>query len=155
MFNMKTLSLFYILSLSFVLVACSKDKFETTPRIEIKGYNSREIPEPPPGFDTELVVTLNFFDKQGDIGEGTLYAERKRLNTIGQPQPGNGRPDSYTQPIPAFTNKDQGEIIFRLRYDDLKDNLLVQDTIQFRFAVTDRANNTSDTITTEQIVILR
>ncbi|MEI9910542.1 MAG: hypothetical protein WDO71_13245 [Bacteroidota bacterium] len=43
----------------------------------------------------------------------------------------------------------------QLNYDDfLKESVSKNDTIVFRIAVTDKAGNKSDTITTDKIVIL-
>ena len=40
---MKTLPAIFIVSLTTLLIACGKDKFETKPKLEIKDYSSKEI----------------------------------------------------------------------------------------------------------------
>jgi len=130
------------------LVSCSKDKFQTTPKIEVKDYNSKRIPR-----NGNLVIRLNYFDKEGDLGKGTLYVFRKRLNKIPPNQDRPDEPGPYV--IPDFTNRDQGELRLEYREDNfLSESTSENDTMVFRIAVTDRAGHTSDTLTTDQIVVL-
>jgi len=137
-----------------VLVACSKDKFATTPKVEVKDYNSKEIPAPPSGFESFMTIRLNYFDKEGDLGQGQFYAERVRKNKKPLGSGDYSRPTFYTYALPEFVNRDKGEITFQLSYNDLKQSRTENDTLQFRIAVSDRAGNKSDTITTDAIVIL-
>ncbi len=153
---MKAITLLYILSAVFVVTACNKDKFNTTPLIEIKEYNSREIHNPPSGFSSRLVISLNYFDKEGDLGKGIFYAQRVRLNSKPLGSSDLARAYEWTRILPDFTNRDKGEIIFQLDYaNDLKESRSENDTLQFRFAVTDRAGNVSDTIISDRIIVLQ
>lgn len=145
---MKRIPVIAILSLAILIAACNKDKFQTKPRIEVKNYSSKEIPK-----NGVLILRLNYFDKEGDIGEGHFYMFRKRTNKI----PANAeKPDVLNYTLPAFTNKDQGEIRMDLKeFDFLNEDTRENDTMFFRIAVTDRAGNTSDTLETDQIVVIK
>jgi hypothetical protein len=132
-----------------LLVSCGKDKFQTTPLIEVKDYNSKTIPR-----NGTLVIRLNYFDKEGDLGKGTMYVFRQRLNKI-PPTPANDRPDELSYVIPEFTNRDKGELRLTLNeIDFLSESDTQNDTMLFKVAVTDREGNTSDTLVTDQIVVL-
>jgi hypothetical protein len=144
---MKRISLFSFVALTALLTSCDKDKFETKPVIEVKDYSSKEIPR-----NGALVLRLNYFDKEGDLGEGTFYLFRNRLNVL---PPNQNRADVLTYALPKFENKDQGEIRIVLQEADfLGESSTENDTMQFRIAVTDKEGNTSDTITTDNIVVI-
>jgi hypothetical protein len=147
---MKAIPAILILSVGIFLLACNKDKFETKPRIEVKSYSAKQIPQ-----HGQLTIRINYFDKEGDLGTGQFYAFRKRLNGLPLGTSDADRPDTLRYPLPAFTPEDKGEIFLQLNYDDfLKESVSKNDTIIFKLAVADKAGNKSDTITTDQIVIL-
>lgn len=133
--------------LSLVLVfACSKDKLETKPSISIKKVNSTEIVQ-----NSLLRVTLEFSDKEGDLGQGELTYVRDRTNI--RPIPGGfDKADTARYPLPEFPNRQTGEIDVDIPYDFLDEDPNDNDTMTFRFSVIDRAGNKSDTITSGKIV---
>jgi hypothetical protein len=132
-----------------VLISCDKDKFETKPFIEVKDYSTKTVP-----FQGELVIRINYFDKEGDLGKGELYLLRERTNRI-PPNPQFDQVDSLRYPLPDFVDKGQGEIRLVLRQVDfLGESATQNDTMFFKIAVTDRAGNTSDTLITDQVVAL-
>jgi hypothetical protein len=132
-----------------LLVSCSKDKFQTIPQIEVKDYNSKTIPR-----NGTLVIRFNYFDKEGDLGNGTMYVFRQRLNKI-PPTPADDRGDELTYVIPEFTDKDKGELRLSLKEDNfLSESQTQNDTMLFKVAVTDREGHTSDTLVTDQIIVL-
>jgi hypothetical protein len=134
-----------------VLAACNKDKFQTKPLIEIKSYNSKTIAK---GNGNELRIDINYFDKEGDLSEGDFFAVRQRLNV--KPLTANSdKADTLRYPLPKFPDTDHGQIVFQIGYDFLKESQVENDTLVFRFAVTDRGGNKSDTITSSKLVILQ
>ena len=139
-----------ISSLSFLLFACDKDKFETKPLIEVKSYSSKEIFQ-----NGTLTIRLNYYDKEGDLGTGPFWAARYRLNAQPLGTSDADRADSLNYALPEFPARDKGEILLELKYDNfLKESFTQNDTIFFRIAVEDKAGNKSDTINTDPIVIL-
>jgi hypothetical protein len=150
---MKVITAFFSISLAILIVACSKDKYETKPRLEIKDYNTKEVV---PGQD--LLIKLNYYDKEGDINGAWIVGIRDRLNQFPL-GPDDDRADTFPNPnnpvfLPDFPSRDHGEITFQLPYGSLKESRVENDTVVFRFAITDKAGNKSDTITTDKIVVI-
>lgn len=134
--------------LSIVLVvACNKDKFQTTPQISVKSYSSKEIPA-----GSGLNIKLEYTDKQGDVGGGEFYAARYRLNA-NPLSPFDDKADTLRYAIPNAPKKDKGELDLTLDYNFLKESTTENDTLVFKIAIKDVAGNMSDTITTSQLVI--
>jgi hypothetical protein len=144
---MKTFPAIFVCSLAILLMACGKDKYETKPKLEIKDYNSKEI-----FAGTQLAIRISYFDKEGDLSQAPMIAILRRLNVFPLP-PSLDKVDTIRTNLPEFPKNDDGEITFSLPYDFLKESTTENDTIMFRFAVTDRAGNTSDTVDTTPIVI--
>jgi len=144
---MKTSRAIFIFSLATLLIACGKDKYETKPLLEIKDYSSKEI-----FLGSTLTIRINYFDKEGDLSQAPVIGILKRLNIFPLP-PTQDKVDTIKTNLPEFPKNDNGEISFSLSYDFLKENTVENDTIMFRFAVTDKAGNTSDTVETTPIVI--
>lgn len=132
---------------SLVLVfACSKDTLQTKPTIKVKKVNSTEIV---PG--SLLRVTLEFSDKEGDLGAGELTYVRNRLNLRPVPSAFD-KADTARYPLPEFPNRETGEIDVDIPYDFMDEDPNDNDTMIFRLMVIDRAGNKSDTVNTGQIV---
>ncbi len=146
---MKTLPTIFFISVAILLLACGKDKFETKPKLEIKGYSSKEIRQ-----GDVMTIRLNYFDKEGDLSRAPVIGILKRLNLFPL-APGQDKVDTFSTSLPEFPKKDNGEITFQLSFDFLKESTVEDDTLVFRFAVTDLAGNKSDTVTTDQIVIIK
>ena len=144
---MKVISAIFVISLTILLIACGKDKFETKPKLEIKDYNTKEL------FNgQDLRIRLNFYDKEGDLSGAPVFGEIVRLNLFPL-GPNQDKVDTFQTVLPEFPEKDNGEISFQLSHTFLKESTVENDTLVFRFAVTDLAGNKSDTITSEQVVI--
>ena len=146
---MKTIPALLAGSLAVIIFACSKDKFETKPLIEVRSISTKELVQ-----NQTLSIRLDYFDKEGDLGTGSFFAAKLRLNALPL---GTGHPDlvdSFYYTLPEFPNRDKGEITLQLEYDRLKESLSENDTVMFRLAVMDKAGNKSDTISTDPIVIL-
>ena len=144
---MRTLPVIFFISLVTLLIACGKDKFETKPKLEVKGYSSKEI------FQGDMMtIRLNYYDKEGDLSGAPVVGILRRLNLFPL-APGQDKVDTISTVLPEFPKKENGEITFQLPFDFLKESVIENDTLVFRFAVTDLAGNKSDTITTDQIVI--
>lgn len=142
----KTLGIF---AFFLCIAACSKDKFQTKPQIKIKSINTSVLP-----VGGTLIVTIEFTDKEGDLGTDTLIAIRNRLNLKPLPTGAEGV-DTVPYPIPYFPDKNKGEIEVKFDYNYLHQSDVENDTIALKFSIRDRAKNSSDTITTDKIVILK
>lgn len=150
--------LFIYSTLSLVLIAaCSKDKFETKPTIEIKSLSSTQIPLQAP-----LQIDLEFTDKQGDLDSVCLY--KVRVNSVVKTE---RKANVFEWKLPTFPEKSKGTI--RAPFDYNNDlvaavtpstqtdapNGYEPDTIIFKIVVKDKSGNVSDTAVTDRIVIER
>jgi hypothetical protein len=143
-----------------LVLACGKDKPATKPSIKIKSISGDIVP-----VSGNLRITLEFNDKEGDVND-SLFVKKIRLNTI-PPISGITIRDSFWIQIPDFPAKSTGEILLDLEYqnylisaaqapnDPTDPTKKISDTLIFRFALQDRGGNTSDTINTDKIVIMR
>lgn len=154
---MKNMRYITICASILLVLACGKDKLETKPSIKIKSMSGTTIP-----VNGNLEIVLEFNDKEGDVDD-SLYVNRVRLNTLGAVRDERLN-DIYYIMVPEFNKKSTGEIILNLKYNfHLKDAIEapkidgkeVADSISFRFALQDKGGNTSDTVSTEQIVVER
>jgi hypothetical protein len=137
------------LALLTVLASCGKDKFKTQPQIEIKSYGDKSI-----GNGQSLTITLRFTDKEGDLANGKFVYIPKRLNK--RPLlPGIPDYDSIKVVIPSFPDETDGEFDLSLPWINLHKTDTENDTIFMRFVVVDRGNNKSDTVSSDQLVILK
>ena len=144
---MKTFPAIFVVSLAILLIACGKDKYETKPKLEIKDYSSKEI-----FAGSQLNIRISYFDKEGDLSQAPIIGILRRLNIFPLP-PSLDKVDTIRTNLPEFPKNDDGDITFSLPYDFLKESTTENDTIMFRFSVTDRAGNTSDTVDSAPIVI--
>ena len=148
-----------ILSISvlfIIVLACSKDKFQTKPQIKIVSVTDKHIP-----FNGGIDVTLEFTDKEGDVND-SLFVVRERINRRG---PLVRSPLPYK--IPFFPNTSKGEFFVSLDYRTLTLNLTAiriigsnparnePDTLNLKFIAKDKAGNKSDTVTVDNVIITR
>lgn len=142
----------YIYSLLFVsllvfLVACGKENYETKPRIEIK-----EITPTVVGNGQTVKFVLQYFDKEGDMGDGQFFCAFERMNRLRPPE-NNMKIDTFNTGLPEFADQMTGEINFELPQSSLREHITQNDSLKFSFAVIDRKGNKSDTIKSSVIVI--
>lgn len=150
--------LFPFLLLLTVLVSCSKDKPSTKPSIKFKSINGTD-------FLAESVVniSLDYTDKEGDLGNGIITYIRDRINLKPITDPAsNDKADTIQSALPDFPKTSTGEITLRIPGSFLDEDPLPQndsanasiynDTVVFKIFVQDVAGNVSDTITTPEVV---
>ena len=138
--------------ITILLAACNKDKFTTKPQLEFESFNSDVVQ---PG--SRLVITLKYTDKEGDI-QDSIYVVRDVANCLNDsirrwyPIPGD---------VPEIRNS-EGQI--EITYSHLPDATFPligepscgeNDTCIYRFALSDKAGNISDTISTPPVVIIK
>jgi hypothetical protein len=143
-----------ILVLVVFVTACDKDKLDTKPSIELKKINGTEFLLDSISFQIpDLIMTIEYNDKEGDLGGGivTYIRNRTNLDPIENPA-ANDKIDTIRSPLPDFPETSTGEVDIRIPgaflIEDPRDN----DTMFFNIFVQDLAGNISDTISTSQIV---
>lgn len=150
--------LFVLTAFVVTVIACNKDKFLTKPTIKIKSLNTEFVP-----LNGNLIITLECTDKEGDVQDSLIIIKRRL----------NGRVvttlrDTIRYKFPVFPNTPRTEIVATLDYQN--DIISAQsppnipgtnppqkelDTLILKLAVRDRAGHTSDTITTNRIIVFR
>ena len=146
---MKTRLIFLSFFTAVLMLACGKDKFETKPTIEIKSLSTKEVPAP----NGTMNLRLEFTDKEGDLGTGTLTYIRIRTNGTPIPNPGNNdKIDTIRTFIPNFPAKTKGEMDIQFDYNFMDEDPGRNDTMYFKITVQDVAGNNSDTISTPLVV---
>lgn len=137
-----------------VIAACKKDQFNTKPQLTFKKVNT-DVLFP----NQSIIFTLEATDKEGDV-QDSIYVEKVRLNSkpCAIPDP----PSKYQMPSFVSGKNFKGDIEIRysygvnLQYPRIQDpKCLENDTCIYRFALKDKANNVSDTISSSQIVIIK
>lgn len=149
-----------ILALALVVallaVACDKNKFQTKPSLTLKSTNGDIVPA-----GAALVLNFEFTDKEGDVND-SIFVKKVRINTV---KTATVR-DSFGLPVPNFPKNTQGEIQVSLDHSfylvaaitpprDPVTNKYHNDTLMLKFALKDKANNISDTVTVGPVIILR
>jgi hypothetical protein len=134
--------------ISFFIISCTKSKFTEAPQLKYKSVNTTELNK-----GQYIVFKLSFTDGDGDL-QDSLFVEKVALNCR----------DSYSKQkykLPAFpaTKNTEGEFEVIFGYNVVP--LLkapqcphINDTCIFRFMLKDKAQNTSDTVSSETIVLL-
>jgi hypothetical protein len=140
-----------------IIVACNKDKFLTKPTISIKSLNTEFVP-----LNGNLIITLKCTDKEGDVQDSVIIIKR-RLNRRVVPT----LRDTLRYKFPIFPNTPRTEVVATVIYPDIYSaenppNIpgtnppqKELDTLILRIAVRDKAGHTSDTITTNRIIVYR
>ena len=151
--RMKT-KILILLAFPVMFYACQKDTYTTNPQISIKSINSTTVS---PG--SLLVFQLEFTDKEGDV-QDTLYIQK--FSRVCPGQTGVQKDLKYKVPDFSPTSNLKGIFEVTCSYNINVPGTLQMigcgtktDTAYFKFWLKDKANNISDTITTENIVLLK
>jgi hypothetical protein len=138
------------------LTACQKDKFTTKPQLTFKSVNTQVL------YPNQLIqFTIHYTDREGDIQNTIFYIQKVTLNCSAT---GSSFVDSM-QLTPANVPKQndaEGDVIVRYLYGVQTGYATLtgprcawNDTCYFRFALRDAAKNSSDTVMSPQIVIIK
>ena len=131
-----------------IIVACDKNKLNTNPSIEIRNINTTDVL---PG--NQLIVNLNYEDKEGDLGGGTITYIRDRLNLKPIPDAtSNDKADTIIRLLPDFPKTTSGQIELKIDGAFMSEDPFENDTMNFKIFVNDVAGNVSDTVTTGTVV---
>lgn len=147
--EMKKLSAAVLLALAFV--TCSKDTYNTKPTLKFEGVNATVFPQP-----SVVEFRLTCTDKEGDVVD-TIWVQRisKVANCASL-----SRVDSFLIPNFDPPKNVKADFVFTYNYGNVNPpNLaacsLADDTSYFRFWMSDKANHTSDTVQSPDLVFLK
>ncbi len=145
---MRNTILFAVLCLLFI--GCNKNKFSTTPQLKYKSVNTTKL------FNGQIIsFKLSFTDAEGDL-QDSIYVEKVEPTCAA-----SGFKSKYL--IPAFptTKNAEGEIEISYGYNVSNFPFIKSpqcgrnDTCYFRFMLKDKAQNKSDTVNSETIIIVK
>jgi len=134
--------LFSILLLA-ILTGCKKNKFQSTPSLKFKSVSTTVLPP-----NQGIQFKLSFTDAEGDLND-SIFIQKIAANCA------TSNFDDYYE-IPSFptSSNEQGDILVTFRYIDVTPRCQQNDTAVFRFAIKDKANHVSDTVSTPPIIII-
>ena len=144
--------------ITFGMLSCGKDKFETKPQLEYLSRNTEVVEVSQP-----LRLNIEFRDKEGDVSD-TLFIVRQRLNKKGTVQ----LPASFYL-IPDFPKTDKGEFEITLDYSQHLTSALTAipipgsgnpskkevDTLRIKIVARDLGGNKSDTLVVDNVYVTR
>ncbi len=134
--------------LFIILSGCSKDKFDTVPKLEFTEVNTTELRN-----GGVIQFTLFFTDKEGDVSN-QIFIEKTSPEC-----PGRDFTENYNVPeFPAINNQ-KGTIIISFGYNaegfpNISPQCQKDETATFRFVLKDKAGNASDTVSSPPIKII-
>jgi hypothetical protein len=151
------LSFFVVSAFVVIMVACSKDKFQTKPTISVKSINGDFVP-----LNGTFILTLECTDKEGDVQDSVIIIKR-RLN---KRKVATLR-DTLRYKFPVFPKSTRTQVQATLDYQSIlsasnppfipgsSPARREVDTLILRLAVRDNAGNTSDTVESQVIYVFR
>ncbi len=150
--------LLFLFLITTALAGCRKDKYQTKPSLELKEVKVGGIQDASGTIGSTVEFEIIVTDKEGDV-EDSLFIDK--LDATGICPGNNLLRDIYK--IPDYPNKDNQRVTFRVRYATI--NVLGyallggpscpprKDTSFFRFIVSDKAGNKSDTLFTGPVAL--
>lgn len=133
-------------------MSCGKSKFSTTPKLEYKSVNTKDLfPE------GSIVFRLGYTDAEGDLQDSILI-QKVGLSPALCPQSGFNA--YWILPEFPVVKDSEGEIIISYTYGTTGPYPPIQrqcqdidDTCYFRFVIQDKAKHKSDTVSSDVIII--
>ena len=148
---MNTKILLTLIAVGF-LISCNKNKYTTRPQLKYKSVNTRVLSR-----NQQLTFTLEATDAEGDLQDSIWVQEVVKNCSSG------GGTTKYKMPDFAATKDLKGDIVICYAYGI---NLGCPDIIEprcsgrndsatYKFWIKDNANHVSDTVTSDQVVVLQ
>ena len=145
---MRCTNLFSIF-LFLLFTGCNKDKYETTPSLKFKDVNTTYLV---PG--STLQFTLSFTDKEGDLTD-SVYVEKYVPYCSASSFSG-----WHALPTFPLSKNQQGDLTVNFEYNgsgtyqNIAPQCQENDTAVFRFALKDKAQHISDTVSSPPVIII-
>ena len=151
--RMKT-KILILLAIPVMFYACKKDTYTTKPQIAIKSISSTTLKQ-----GDVLLFQLSFTDAEGDI-QDTLWVQKVSRICPGTP----GAQFISKNKVPDFTPTSNLKGILEIGYaynanvsgySTISGCGTKNDTAYFKFWLKDKGKNVSDTISSENIILLK
>lgn len=150
--------LLFLFLFTAALAGCKKDKYQTTPTLSLKAVTVGGIQDAAGTIGSTIEFEIEVTDKEGDV-EDSIFIDKIDATLR---CPGNNLiRDVYK--IPDYPNESNQKVLFKVRYATI--NVLGyallggascpprKDTSYFRFIVSDKAGNKSDTLFTDPVAL--
>ena len=136
----------------FFSLSCKKDTTETfsdTPSITLDGVSPQQVK----AYQDSLVFTVSYTDGNGDLGENdpdvsNLFLTDNRINVTHAFRIPQLAPDGADIPI-------EGTLSVVLKGIILTDTTQAQETVNFSVYVKDRAGNSSNTVSSGNVTVVK
>jgi hypothetical protein len=137
-------TILFSIVLLLLIVGCKKDKFSTIPSLKFKSVNTTQL------HHQEFIrFTLSFTDAEGDLTDSILVQE-----LVPGCQASNNRFQWFQLPVFPTSKNQAGDVLISLDYNLFSPQCPPQnDTATFRFALKDKAQHVSDTVSSPAIII--
>jgi hypothetical protein len=137
-------TILFSIFLLLLFIGCNKNKFSTTPSLKFKSVNTTQLNR-----QEAIRFTLSFTDAEGDL-TGSIFVQ--------EVVPGCPADTVHygSYPLPAFpTSKNlQGDVVVTLEYNDFPPQCPPKNvTGIFSFALKDKADHVSDTVSSPVIIV--
>jgi hypothetical protein len=151
--RMKT-KILIVFAIAAMFYGCTKNTYTSKPQLSIRSISSDVLS---PG--SLLLFQIEFTDKEGDI-QDTLYVQKFSKVCPSEP---NVQFFSKNR-VPDFTPTSDLKGVLEIGYgynanipgyESMRSCANKTDTAYFKFWLKDKANNISDTITTQNIILLK
>jgi hypothetical protein len=138
---------------ALIFIGCSKDSFTTVPQLKYKSVNTNKLLP-----DQLIQFTLSYTDKEGDL-QDSVFIEK-----VGAKCPASNLKLGYLFPKVSGNITTSGDLFITLAnginipgYENLSiaPRCEYNDTCFFRFVLKDKAQNKSDTVESETIIIYK
>lgn len=150
--------LLFLFLFTAAIAACKKDKYQTKPQLSLKNLTVGGIQDAAGTIGSTVEFEIEVTDKEGDV-EDSIFIDKVDATGI---CPANSLlRDVYK--IPNYPNESNQKVLFKVRYATINVagyGLLGgarcsprKDTSFFRFVVSDKANNKSDTLFTSAVAL--
>ncbi len=152
---MKLQYLIALVAVCVLMITCSKDKYTSQPHLDLQLINGSS-------FSSVSDIKFKFIvtDKEGDI-QDTMWVQKLSLTC---PNDENAKiPTPYLMPLFTGTKNLKVELDINYTYGSdigafpsiYRCESLKNDSLYFRFWMSDRAGHVSDTVTSETITLLK
>jgi hypothetical protein len=143
-------TLLFSIFLFAILSGCKKDKFSSKPSLKFKSVSTTVLP---PG---QLIqFTLSFTDAEGDLNDSMF------IQKVEPTCEASNNSDTYLIPDFPVSSNEKGDLIVTfgnnpndISYFNMAAQCQRNDTAVFRFAIKDKANHVSDTVSSHPIIII-
>jgi hypothetical protein len=133
-----------------ILTGCKKDKFGSKPSLKFKSVNTTVLPQ-----HQLIQFTLSFTDAEGDLND-SMFVEKIEPTCVNSNNSG-----TYIIPDFPVSKNEKGDLIVTfgnnpndIAYFNMAPQCSRNDTAVFRFAIKDKANHVSDTVSSPPIIII-